>query len=277
MSKGTLRFILVMLAAAASAQGATAIEAWRSADSAARCTLVVPLAAKLDPGEAADILLSSSAATRADWVQRYVLASSILEHTENERWWKERAKGEGKDDRQGEWALLCRKGREVAALLSAAPDWQTRLLAADMLRVFGPDGEPRCLSSLLNDKMWPVRLRAIAALGSSATEESRGLMMRYVRSNDRTERLAAIEACDRIRWVPCLLAGLSDPDAEVQLKSISAASLLLGQETFAGVERERRAMLSALERVSQSSGDQAVRRKALEVLEGVAKQGDMVR
>ena len=276
-----------MLAATASAQGAAvsgdqpsrsaAIEAWRSADSAARRALVVPLAAELDPGEAADILLSSPAGTRADWVQRYVLASSILAHTEGDRWWKEKAGADGRNDWQGEWNILCRKGREIAVMLSAAPDWQTRLLAADLLRVFGPDGEPQCLGSLLDDAMWPVRLHAIEAIGSSTTEESRSLLMRYVRSDDRTERLAAIAACDQMRWVSGVLAGLSDPDAEVQMKSISAAGNLLREETLTRADRERSAVVSALERVSQMAGDQAVRRKALEVFQAVAEQGDTVR
>jgi hypothetical protein len=287
MSKGTFRFGMVMLAVTVSAQVAAvsadlpshsaAIDAWRSADAATRCALVVPLAAELDPGEAADILLSSPAGSRADWVQRYVLASSILAHTKDNHLWEKKAGADGKDDWRGEWNSFCGEGRKVAVLLSSAPEWQTRLLAADLLGVFGPDGESQCLGSLLDDAMWPVRLRAIEVLGSSTTEESRRLLMLYARSDDRTERLAAIKACNQMRWVPGVLAGLSDSDAEVQMKSISAAGNLLGEESFACGDRERSAVVSALERVSQTAGDQAVRQKALKAVQGFAKRGDIAK
>jgi len=141
--------------------------------------------------------------------------------------------------------------------LAGDQDWRVRLVVAELLGDFGTELTLASHRILVQDPVWPVRLRAITALAALPPGENVRILEVILKRRDEAtipERIEATRALARMGQVPGLLVGLADPHTEVQLNAIwgLARRRSLSPEALQALERTGRE--TAIPRVREEIG-----------------------
>ncbi len=117
-------------------------------------------------------------------------------------------------------AELVAQTRECCVSLAASPSWLCRLAAADIIAWTAWTNLPQTAAALLKDELWPVRERAIRAMGflpSTANIELLSKMAAQTAPANWRERVEIAKALGEAGAAEKLLPMLEDPEAEVRL------------------------------------------------------------
>lgn len=115
--------------------------------------------------------------------------------------------------------------RAAAARLAADADWRVRCGAADLLAAAGTGAVSPLHHALLRDPAWPVRSRAIEALGAVSTTAGVFIARAYVAQADPTrldDRMAAVCALARAGAWGEVLRAFADPAPDMQRLAVGA-------------------------------------------------------
>ncbi len=108
---------------------------------------------------------------------------------------------------------------DIAARMSACADWRARLTAAELAGAMPIPQLALPIAALVNDPEWPVRQRAIMALGrigsARSLETLTGVLARTGEGH-WFERECAALAMGECNYTPGLILALSDASAEVR-------------------------------------------------------------
>lgn len=246
------------------------VEAWQDGAAAAdRCALLVPLCMVISPEEAAQILLDSPQNGLIDCPeQQYVLASRLL--VSGDRLPGAKAFADA-SEAAAAFDLQCRR---IADMLSESPDWRVRRVAAELVGRFGGSGTNGCVSVLLSDDEWPVRLCAIESLAHPAFAGARaGTLSQLLESGDRTEQFSAVTVYGRCGDAAGLAAAVGHPDSAVQRRAVEEAGYLLNRQGV-GDSDDVRLLAARLERLRRESKDEELQPLISAALSGPGAGGE---